>query len=224
MAVWVEEYGLLYALCPRTASTATLDAIRKNLGGELIPQDEILDDQGMRLVDQKHSTFNDILEYDLLDRAAFDAATRAVTVRNPFDSIYSVWYKKKHQYVPLLDDPTAFIHRIPGFADDIRYVQEHDFSEWFLKTYGPVREQGGQANVNFKWIHHANFVMKMENLAEDFARLLQQIGVKEPFDIPVLNVTEGRARDYRVAYDDKARELGEVVFRRELDRLGYSFE
>ncbi len=226
MAVWNKDYNLIYSLCPRTASTATSNAILLSLGGEWLPKDDITDANGKILVGKKHSTFQEIRENELLDSATFDRAIKAVTIRNPFDSIYSLWFKKKNQYARLLDDPNAFIHRVPNFKDDMNFIANHSFSDWFLWSFGKLADEGRELRVNLKWCHHATFIMRFESIAEDFDRLLAVMGLADnmKFAIPMLNETEGREPDYRPFYNYEARALGEMIFGRELKYFNYSFD
>lgn len=222
MALWIPEFRLLYSLNPRTASTSTYNVLRKELGGVTLPDESILDKDGMLVVPKKHSSFREIREWKLLGNAEYASAVRAVTVRNPFDSMYSIWHKKRHQYQSLLDKPDAFIHRIPGFVEDMEYTSNHTFSEWFIRNNKAKAEARGHTYINHKWVDDATFLMRFENLHEDFHSLLHKIGSPTIFDIPRHNVTAGRENDFAAQYTPEARQIGNVVFRSELKSFGYS--
>lgn len=70
-----------------------------------------------------------------------------------------------------------------------------------------------------------DFVGRYETLAEDFARLLAEIGYKKPLPIGRAK-TETRsaaARDYRLFYDDDSRAMIAQGAAREIEAFGYSF-
>ncbi|NHK28066.1 sulfotransferase family 2 domain-containing protein [Parvularcula flava] len=223
MAVWIKKYKLLYALTPRTASTATATALRKNLGGKQVPNEDIRNDAGKVIVARKHSKLSEIMKHELIDPADFNNAVRVTTVRNPFDSVYSLWYKKKYTYVPLLDDPSSFIHKDQNSVNDMLFVKENGFEEWFKKHYDTDETGKTSQGIYKRWTHQANHIMKFENLAEDFSELLDKLGVEKKFEIGILNPTEGRKRDYRTAYTDEMRQIGEKAFAAELKKYNYEF-
>ncbi|MEC9368362.1 MAG: sulfotransferase family 2 domain-containing protein [Pseudomonadota bacterium] len=69
-----------------------------------------------------------------------------------------------------------------------------------------------------------DFVGRYENLAEDFNKAMQVIGLDDKVSLPVTNASprQGNA-DYRELYDDAARERVADWYRREIRLFGYSF-
>ena len=225
MAVWCEDIKILYSLCPRTGSTATACTLIEACGGLWLPSEDILDESCNYLVQRKHSTFNEILQHGLIDLDKFYSAHRLVTVRNPFDSVFSLWYKKKTTYTKLVDDKSSFIHRIPGFSDDIEFIQSNDFSTWFLLKYSKAADEGRQVGVNKKWVHNSTSILKFETLQKEFEEFLSNVlRYPEKVTIPVINKTENKPSDYRNYYSSDAIDVGLNVFKWELDKFGYTFE
>lgn len=63
---------------------------------------------------------------------------RCRTVGRPtaFDSLVSLWVKKRTSYQRLLDDLSTFVHRDPEFPEDMDLVLDQTLSEWIERQYG----------------------------------------------------------------------------------------
>jgi len=96
------QFNYLFLLSPRTGSTATASALGQHLYGEWIPGQDVLDDNGMIIVQRKHCTLNELLEHKYLNQKEAKTLFKFTTVRNPFDSAVSSWVKKRTIYQPLL--------------------------------------------------------------------------------------------------------------------------
>jgi hypothetical protein len=214
---------MIYVLAPRTASTATAKALVRKFGGVWVPAEDITDGKGKRILERKHSSFTDIQKHELIDPEEFSKALKVVTVRNPFDSVFSLWYKKTHQYWELRNNPDAFFQKIPGYVERMEEMRNQGFSDWFIERYTPSSETDLNKAVYKRWTRGADHVMRFENLAEDFAALMNKVGIKEQAAIKPDNVTKGRDRDYRTQYTAEAKALGEKVFSKELERFEYEF-
>jgi hypothetical protein len=223
VAIWLKKHSMIYVLAPRTASTATAKALVRKFGGSWMPAKDINDENGKRVLERKHASFSDIEKHNLLDPEEFSKALKVVTVRNPFDSVFSLWYKKTHQYWELRNDPDAFFQKIPGYVERMEAMRNQGFSDWFIQRYTPRSETDVNKAVYKRWTRGADHFMRFETLSQDFEALLDRLGINEKSAIQPDNVTKGRDRDYRKQYTDEARALGEKVFSRELKRFGYEF-
>ena len=72
MAVISKKHNLLFVLNPRTASTALGALLTQNYEGEYIPREDILDDQGMILLQRKHSTISELISNSFLSEEERD--------------------------------------------------------------------------------------------------------------------------------------------------------
>jgi hypothetical protein len=68
-----------------------------------------------------------------------------------------------------------------------------------------------------------DFVGRYENLAEDFAKALEMMGLEERIELPVTNVSEEKKAGYHSFYTDESREMIGTWYAREIGRFGYSF-
>ncbi len=218
MAVLSERWSYLYLLAPRTASTATADTLVKQGAGEWIPPDDIEVD-GEIVVQRKHSTTGDLIDYGLLPEDRVRDLFVFCTVRNPFDSLVSLWSKKRSEYQPLLDDPDSFVNRLPGFRDDMEFVLNHTFSEWVEERLSDAKP----TSMYDGFVEHADAVMRFERLDRDFPQVMRRIGLRRLREIPVLNTTDSRDDDYRRYYTHRARRIVQRVYGPDLDRFGYRF-
>lgn len=223
MAVLSERHRYLYIMAPRTGCTAVGDHLVKQFDGRYLPAQDVRDEAGDIVVQRKHSTVAKLVDHDLLTRRQVRRLFVFTGVRNPFDSLASLWVKKRTSYQPLLDDPDSFVNRLPGFADDMRWIGEHTFSEWVERQYGHI-DDNRRRHLYGPYLRGADFVMRFERLQQDFATAMHKVGIDDPAPIPLLNPTEGREDDYRVYYTPQARALIERVFAADLERFGYGFD
>lgn len=219
MAVWCEERGYLFLLAPRTASTATAKVLVEDGGGVWIPPDDIEID-GEIVVQRKHTTAQQLVDHGLLSAGQLGRLFVFTTVRNPYDSLVSLWTKKRTSYQPLLDDPDSWVNRIPGFREDMIFVRDHSFSEWIEWDLGDCPPRSMYA----EFADHADAVMRFERLSSDFPRVTRRIGLRRLRELPVWNPTEARgSADHRDYYTPNARRIVTRVYRPDLERFGYRF-
>src|SRR5438270_9077761 len=133
MAIICRKYNLLFIMTPRTACTAIGELLCERFGGEFIPSDDILDSRGLILVDKKHSTLSDLIKHKILTTEEANSLLKVAAVRNPFDSLVSLYFKQRLKYQPLIADPSSWVNRSIGYAGDMRYAQTHSFKQWVFK-------------------------------------------------------------------------------------------
>lgn len=223
MAVHSKTHQYLFIMAPRTACTATGVLLCQQVDGNWMPRRNVLDDNGHVVVDRKHGTLDDLITHGILEPARAEKLFKFTTVRNPFDSLVSLYVKKRTSYRPLLDDEDSFVNRKPGFAEDMQFVMEHSFSEWVQRQYALRPFARRTRHLYARYIKGMDYIMKFENLQADFNQAMEMIGVDRRIEIPLLNPTEERDPDYRSYYDRRARKTVERAFRDDLTRFGYEF-
>ena len=223
VAVLSRSNRYLFIMAPRTGCTAVGDQLVKTFDGNWFPPENYTDKAGNVLVPKKHSALKGILEQRLLSEPELSELTVLTCVRNPFDSLVSLWHKQANAYQPLLDEPSAFIHRQPGFKASVIYAGDHDFPEWTEHQYGHLKGLRPR-HLYARFLFRANTIMKFENLHDDFNWFLKEAGITTAeHSLPRVNPTQGRDLDYRSYYDTPSRELIETVFARDRTRFGYTF-
>src|SRR6266550_3800519 len=134
MAIICRQYGLLFIMTPRTACTAIGDLLCTHYGGEFIPSEDVLDSQGFISVQKKHSTLSELIKHKILTPEEAKSLLKIAAVRNPFDSLVSLYFKQKLKYQPLLADSTSWVNRLPGYAKNMRHARAHSFNRWVLRV------------------------------------------------------------------------------------------
>jgi len=215
-------------MTPRTGSTAVGTVMLDCLDGRYLPEEDIVGDDGRFIVPRKHTTLDQLIRHGILDGLNLDDIRIFTTVRNHFDSLYSIYVKKRDKYQYLLKDRDSWVYRVPGYADDMLYCKEHDFDEWIQRRFGVSRIRRllgqGKRNMYGKYTANADYVMRMETLQEDFDKVLRDSGIEERIIIPRINRTSERdCADYRKAYSGTSRKTIEYVYGAEMKRFGYVF-
>lgn len=231
---WISErYKFLFVMSPRTGCTSiAYGIIAPHLQACRVPWKDILDEKGKTLVDSKHSTLPDLLRYGLLAEDKVGTLFKFCAVRNPFDSLVSLYMKNRTTYAELVDDEKSFLHRKPQALADVRRASDLDFSEWVKERFtrrptldrsrraeqGPARPQ----HMYERYLEGMDHVMRFERLRDDLDEVLQKLGAPTGIEMPNINPTP-REKDYRSYYTDDARRIVEHVFRPDLERFGYRF-
>ncbi|MEX2475917.1 sulfotransferase family 2 domain-containing protein [Marinobacter sp.] len=241
MAIICREHGLLFLMAPRTGCTAIGSVLMEQLGGEWLPNDDVMDEKGLYVVQKKHCTLDQLLEFKLLSEAQRREFVTFTTVRNPFDSLVSLYFKMHKGYQDELENPDSWVYKVPGYADDLKLIRNMTFDQWINRFYPdlPVhleskslsgarnlakRLMGKRSEAEDTFVRGVDHVMRFEHLQEDFSRVLTSAGVRNPPVIPMVNTTQARAeKDYRAFYTPKTRRKVEVYKEGVLREFGYAF-
>ena len=125
MAFIIDSDKLLFILNPRTASTAIASHLGNSReGGRWIPKEDIQHEDGTIKIQRKHSTIKDLLESGIISQEYLDSLITFSVVRNPFDSLVSLWTKKKFVYAELAKSDNFFGNKIPDFNSDMEFIQK----------------------------------------------------------------------------------------------------
>jgi len=227
MAIICRKYNLLFIMTPRTACTAIGELLCQHYGGEFLPSEDILDSKGFISVQKKHSTLSEILEHKLLTVEEAKSLLKIAAVRNPFDSLVSLYFKQRLKYRPLLGDPTSWVNRSPRYGEFMRYAQAHSFSQWIFKScYRRIikRLLGFRSSMYADWTEGMDMVLRYESIEKDLKDAFNRAGIEWKADIPKVNRTEERAnRDYRSCYYRPAVLAVSLAFSDDLKTYGYTF-
>jgi hypothetical protein len=228
MAIICRDYRLLFIQAPRTGCTAIEVLLVKRFGGEPLPATDILDAHGFARVQSKHCTVTQLLSEGLLPQDYASRFTTFTTVRNPFDSLVSLYVKKRDKYHKDVADPSSWVHKVRGYVEDIEFCRTHTFSEWAEKRYAVNRLDRllgkGRRSLYGRYTAGVSVVMRFERLQQDFEALMRNVGIHDDVTIPVTNRTTQRGATYHEYYTPETRKLIEYVFQQELEHYGYSFE
>ncbi|WP_297793880.1 sulfotransferase family 2 domain-containing protein [uncultured Marinobacter sp.] len=241
MAIICREHGLLFLMAPRTGCTAIGSVLMDELGGEWLPGDDVVDENGLFVVQKKHCTLQQLLEHNIISEGERTQLVTFTAVRNPFDSLVSLYFKMHKGYQDELNDPDSWVYKVPGYADDLKLIRNMTFDQWINRFYPDLpfhlenrplngmrnvakRLVGKQVHVEDAFVQGVDHVMRFEHLQDDFSRVLHVAGVRNPPVIPMINTTKARSeKDYRSLYTPKTRRKVEVYKEGVLKEFGYTF-
>ena len=228
MAIICREFRLLFIQAPRTGCTAIATLLNEQFGGEQLPSQDILHSDGTFDVPKKHCNVPQLLSRKLIPEDYSSTVYTFTSVRNPFDSLASMYVKKREKYQPLLADTSSWIYRVRGYVEDMHFCRTHSFEEWLQHHYHvgwSERLLGrGQRSLSEKYTRGVHRVLRFERLQSDFEQVMRSVGITRDVTIPKINSTQTRRESYQSYYTPAARKLVESVFKPDLQKYGYSFE
>jgi hypothetical protein len=214
-------------MTPRTACTAIGELLCQHYDGEFLPAEDILDSHGSISVQKKHSTLAQLLERKLLIAEEANSLLKIAAVRNPYDSLVSLYLKKRYKYQSLLSDPSSWVNRLPGYANDMSYCQTHSFNEWGCRiSYKKIikRLVGLRPSMYAEHTRGVDAVLRYENIENDLKDVFKKRGIEWKADIPKVNRTDERPdRDYRSFYSWPAALAVGFAYGHDLKTYGYKF-
>jgi len=214
-------------MTPRTACTAVGELLVQHYGGEFVPAEDMLDSSGMIAVQRKHSTLGQLIQHGLITRKEAGSLLKIATVRNPFDSFVSLYFKQRLKYQPLLRDPTSWVHRTAGYVGRMKYAEKHSFNRWFFRmSYRKLikRLLLGRPSMYDDYTEGIDIMLRYESLEKDLKDAFAQAGVPWKASIATINRTDERpSRDYRTFYSRAASLAGRFIYSHDLKKYGYKF-
>jgi len=124
-------------------------------------------------------------------------------IRNPFDRAVSIWKYTRQNF----EDPGAAGGTLLEFMN-------------YLHSGKCLFHESKYQNL-FDFTKGCDFVIRMENLQEDFNVVCDKIGIP-PHQLPSKNKTQ--RKHYTEYYDDETRELVAQYYAKDIERFGYEFE
>ena len=214
-------------MTPRTACTAIGELLCERFGGEFIPSDDIVDSRGLILVDKKHSTLSDLIKHKILTTEEANSLLKVAAVRNPFDSLVSLYFKQRFKYQSLVEDPASWVHRSQRYVPRMKYAQKHSFSRWFFRvSYRKLIKKLllGRCSMYDDYTEGIDVVLRYESLETDLKHAFGQAGILWKWNLAMVNRTDERpTRDYRSFYSRSAALAARFIYSDDLKRYGYKF-
>lgn len=206
------KHKYVFVELPQTASSAIAKELKTNYDGQ-----EIL---------FKHALYST----DFMKKAtAEEKQYKAISgLRNPMDICVSNYFKFKTDHENRYTQPKLLKH---GFLR--KYImrwwnvrqyknitgKNESFEDFFMRAYS-------MPYASWSIIEHKNmdFIIRFENLNNDFNAALGVIGVEKVRDIPVANKTAEKTRTFWDYYEtDKAKKRAKFIFGPYLKRWNYDF-
>ena len=201
------RYRYVFVELPRTGSTAVSRELRTLYDGQPILY--------------KHATYPEFLRAASEDEKTYFAFS---TIRNPLDQAVSRFYKLKTDHKGQFSDPRRLqAKRWVNRTVDKRLRRfaarpDADFAA-YLRRYHPL-PYDTWASVSHDKL---NFVMRFEQLADDFDEALRRIGIEPQRRLPHTNPTQARSTDYTSYFPPSSYARARRVFGGYMAKWGYSF-
>jgi len=192
----------VYVQVPKVACTSIKQALLPAFGVEW--------QEGDRTVHNSLRKSKARVSKRTLSRPRFRNAYRFSFVRNPFDRVVSAYFSK-------VKNTRRNLLRQPGVYTGMPFGE-------FVEVVCAAPDGEADQHIRSQWTFldgvRMDFVGRMENMGDDWARVVGAIGV--PPDLPHAN-RSGAREGYRYFYDDElARKVAER-YRDDLEMFGYSF-
>ena len=200
------SHKYLFVELPRTGSSAVSKELILNYDAESILR--------------KHATYRDFLRQASEDEKEYFVFS---SIRNPMDKILSLYFKYKTNH-RRYDDPETYRRDNALIAwllmSQFRFVNRNNasFSDFFRRFYRLPYDDWSSLDHE-----KMDFVIRFENLSEDFETVLYRIGLTPVRPLPVVNKTANRSKDFWSYYDPEIRGRAEWVFGPYFCRWRYEF-
>lgn len=145
-------------------------------------------------------------------------------IRNPMDAVVSEYFKLKNDHKGKLSDPACMRRNggwiQPHVARQFAFIQNTnaDFASYFKKFY-----RFPHVDRSILTGRHFDFVLRYENLQDDFGRLLQTLGIEQVRPIPVINRTTKSIENFSALYAPDLHRRAVFVLGPIMAMCGYRF-
>ena len=174
---------------------------------------------GRRIL-RKHSRYHEFLKTATEEQKKYFVFSG---IRNPMDTVISVYSKFANNHKGKYTDPQQW-RKNGGYVKDKRLQLFSDiknaqltFQEYFLKYYKVPYDRWSRLDHE-----KFNYIIRYENIQNDFRTVLQKLNIEPVRDLPTLNKTEGK-QDYTNYYTPEIQKRAVFVFGPFMDKWGYSF-
>ena len=145
-------------------------------------------------------------------------------LRNPMEIAVTVYEKMKANAKGNFTNSDLFKenggHITKNHRIRFNYIKDNNatFQEYFLKFHSKPYD-----NYSSMTIDNCDFVIRHENIVEDYLLALNKVGVEAPFPLPVANKTAGKKNYLSEYYTQEIRKKAIYVFGPFLAKYNYSF-
>jgi hypothetical protein len=196
-------YKYVFVELPHTGSTAISAELR-----ELYDGSKIL---------RKHARYSEFLRVASATEREYFAFS---CIRNPLDVAVSLYFRYKTDHHGRYSEPRGVVTR--SDVELFRFIQQTgaDFPTYFKRAF---RRPIPYDNFSREAHRQLDFVLRFENLADDFAKALTMIGIEPRRRLPVVNRTSQRRSDFASYYPPEMVPRAKWVFGPFMEQWGYEF-
>ncbi len=202
-----DKHRYVFIQLPRTGSTAIARELCENYDGVQFLH--------------KHATYVDFLKAANDEEKAYFSFS---CLRNPLDDAVSAYLKFKSDHKSNYTDPEKLKRRKSLFRyvelKRFNFIQDNDadFAAFFLKFY--TIPYNNWSDLSHREL---DFVIRFENLVDDFGRALELIGIEQKRALPWINKTAGKGRGFLSYYTPETIGRAKRVFGPFMKEWDYEF-
>ena len=200
-----KTYRYIFIELPRTGTTAISKELCDNYGGKKILH--------------KHSTYGNFLKIASEEEKKYFVFS---CIRNPLDRTVSLYIKLKTGQKTIVSSGwnIKFLISELFFARRYYYLKrtQAKFADYFNKFYKLPYDD--MSSISYKY---CDYFIYFENMQKDFARVLQLIGIKQIRDIPFVNITDKKKKDFLSYYIPSTHKRAKRLFGPYMEKWGYKF-
>jgi len=204
------QHKYLFIENPLTGSTAISLELREFYSGTKILK--------------KHSTYQEFLKVASAEEKEYFVFTG---IRNPLDIFVSNYFKLKTNHRQMYTDPQRSKERFKGIKGKLdqhlfQLIQEKDidFPTFFRKYYLIPYPYNNRISA---YIKHFDYVIRFENLQNDFATVLKLIGLEPVRPLPHQNITAERKKEFWSYYTPDIIPRAKRIYGPYMKQWGYEF-
>ena len=201
------KHKLLFIGLPFSASSA-------------ISKELYLQHQGKALL-TKHSLYHEFKK--IASQKEMNYFVFAV-LRNPMEIAATIYEKMKANSKGNFTNPDLFSenggHITKKHREQFDFIHrnkatfQENFKLFFIKPYD---------NLASLTVENCDYIIRYENISEDYLSALKMAGINNPRPLPVANKTQGKKKDVLEYYTEDIKERAIYVFGPFLEKHGYSF-
>lgn len=145
-------------------------------------------------------------------------------LRNPMEIVVTVYEKMKANSKGNFTNPNLFSenggHITKKHREKFYFIHDNkaSFQTYFLNFF--IKPFDNFSSLTFD---NCDFVIRYENIAEDYVLALEKSGVSNPKPLPVANKTTGKKKDLSLYYSNEIKDRAIKVFGPFLSKYNYPF-
>lgn len=209
------KHKYVFLCLPRTGTTAIREELCEHYAGE-----EIL---------YKHAPYHVFIKQASEEEKKYRVIA---SVRNPMNRIVSLYfkYKTKHdgidkKQIKDYGDKNFIQVSLIKLANSIlnrrsNYVLKHNpsFAQFFQKIYSMP-----YSDWHSLYFDRYDFLIRFENLQEDFEKAIRYLGLEPVRPLPVVNKTDKKLDSFENLYTEEVQKRAQKVFYQSMIKYGYKF-
>tara|TARA_X000000368_G_C23046146_1_gene719228 strand:- start:600 stop:1388 length:789 start_codon:yes stop_codon:yes gene_type:complete len=201
------KHKLLFIGLPFSASSA-------------ISKELYLEYEGKPLL-RKHSLYHEFKKIATKEETEYFVFA---VLRNPMDVVVTVFEKMKGNVKGDFTNPAFFSenrgHITKKHRERFNFIHKNNasFQQYFLRFFTKPYD-----NASSMTFDYCDFVIRYENIADDYSLALKKAGVENTRPLPVANKTAGKKKEILGYYTDDIKERAIEVFGPFIERYNYSF-